>query len=76
MIGIRGLSLFQAYYAYLSHYQYATASSPTNSTKLLWVGARIAAFLVISDTINFNIYYSQSRDIVENHIMMKEEYER
>ena len=44
--------------------------------KLAMVAARITAFLVISDTINFNLYYRQTVDIVDGHLAMQEEYER
>ena len=44
--------------------------------KLALVGARIAAFLILADTANFNLYHYQTSDIVYGHLMMKEEYER
>ena len=76
MIGIRGLSLFQVYFAYLSHYQYANSSQPSSSLRKFSVIARIAAFLLIADTLNFNLYYNQSKEIVNGHLNMREEYER
>ena len=58
MVGIRGLSLLQAYFAYLSHYKYTSGISPTLPSQLYFVALRIATFLVVSDTINFNVFYN------------------
>ena len=77
MLGIRFASAMQAYHAYLTLYKFAASSSaPAGSSKLMFAGARIAAFLVIGDTLNFNYYYSGSKLIVDNHESLKEEYEK
>ena len=77
MLGIRFASALQAYHAYLTLYKFASSSSnPAGSSKLMIAGARIASFLIVSDTLNFNYYYQGSKVIVDNHESLKEEYER
>ena len=73
MFGIRGLSLFQAYYSYL---EYTSAAKAPTNMRLAILAGRIAAFLVVADTANFNLYFYQTSDIVVGHIMMREEYAR